>query len=224
MKYWMLICVALAVYAQPVESQESVKVSSPGEDAKALAGYVEFNLSGALEGRKPNVSVQLEGVMIKMVAAAANEAKSPVAVLLEELKLVQVQVYEDIAELYQVVRPIGEQVIVDLKQNGWEQVVSVPEDTDAVDVLVKSSGDLILGLVILVMEEEELVFVNLAGDISPEVMGGLLGKLGAGVLTGEVDLEALLSGGWEFEEAEVEETGGRATGEATPKQEDDSAH
>lgn len=213
MKKWIAVGIfgiLMMALAKPALGQAVVGGTEPANSTKSLPGYVEFDLLDALGGKKPNVSVFLEGAMLKMAAAAASEANTPITTLLEQLRLVQVKVFEDMANHYQNIRPVAEAKIADLKENGWTPAVSVPEENETVDVLVKSSNDFIQGLLVLVMEEDEVVFVNVAGDIDPVVMGSLLGSLGAGVFTGDVDFEDLLFPGMEEEVEEVYSEDGEA--------------
>jgi len=209
LKKWIAVGVfgiLMAALAQPAlaqqgsagathEGSEETKVQ-PSKGTKDLPGYVEFDHSKMTGALKPNVSVMLEGAMLKMAAAASAEANTPITALLEQLKLVQVKVFEGIqGGDWMSLSQFAIKKIAELKEGGWTPVVSVPEEEERVDVLVKSSDDSIQGLVVLVVEKDEVVLVNLAGDIDPTVMGGMLGKLGAGVFTGEFDFEHFLMGG-----------------------------
>lgn len=167
--------------------------SPTGSTVKSSSGVVEFTLDFAGGTKKPAVSVNLEGPMIRIVAAAAADAAPPLRNLLEQIELIQVKVYEDLQQDATSVLNTAAMKIAELKQQGWSTVVSVPDDDETVDVLSRTTKDSILGLVVLVAEENELVFVNLAGEIDPEGLGQMLGKYKEGILKGEFDIEDFLS-------------------------------
>lgn len=200
MKKWMIgtIVAALAVcFAEPTFSEGKVAASEASEQSRALAGYVDLDLKTLLGPTKPNVAVLLEGPMIQIAASAAASAGSPISGLLDQLKLVRVQVYESLPESASK-QDVSERVapmVEGLKGQGWTPAVSVPEEDESVEVLVKISEDKILGVVVLVVSSDEVVFVNIAGELDPKALGGTLGKLKDAIKTGNVDIENLLFSG-----------------------------
>ncbi len=70
-----------------------------------------------------------------------------------------------------------------LKADGWETVVKVREDDEFVDMFLKTNGDVIEGMVVMVIDEDdEAVFVNIIGEIDPEQIGRLGNKFNVGGL------------------------------------------
>ena len=56
-----------------------------------------------------------------------------------------------------------------LEEAGWQNVVRVKDEQDDYSLMfVKSTGDVINGLVVLTLSDDEAVFVNLIGNIQPE--------------------------------------------------------
>ena len=189
MAKWFTAFLILVLFAGGAWTQGSPTSST----VKSSSGVVEFTLDFAGGTKKPAVSVNLEGPMIRIATAAAAEAAPPIGKLLEQIELIQVKVYEDLQQDATSVLHTAAMKIAELKQQGWSTVVSVPDDNETVDVLSRTSRDSILGLVVLVAEENELVFVNLAGEIDPEGLGQMLGKYKEGILKGEFDFEDFLS-------------------------------
>ncbi|MCG3198637.1 MAG: hypothetical protein GHCLOJNM_03141 [bacterium] len=200
MKKWMIVTIATALavcFAQPIFAEAKVAASEASEQSRALAGYVDLDLKTLLGPTKPNVAVLLEGPMIQIAASAAAAAGSPISGLLDQLKLVRVQVYESLPEsaTKQDVTEKVAPMVEGLKGQGWTPAVSVPEEDESVEILVKISEDKILGVVVLVVSSDEVVFVNIAGELDPKALGGTLGKLKDAIKTGNVDIEDLLFSG-----------------------------
>ena len=64
-----------------------------------------------------------------------------------------------------------------LLKKGWERLARVQEEGGLVKVLMLPSGESILGLVVLVVEENEIVFANVAGNIDMAQLGSLAEKM-----------------------------------------------
>ncbi len=186
---WFASILILMLFTAGAWAQAAPPSPTAPSTVKSSSGVVTFSLENA----KPSVSVNLEGPMIRIAAAAAGEAGSPISDLLDQIKLVHVQVYEGLQQDATVVLNAASNKIVELKQQGWSSAVSVPNKGESVDVLTRTSEDAILGLVVLVAEKNEIVFVNLAGEIDPEGLGKMIGKFKEAILDGNlVDFQEAL--------------------------------
>jgi hypothetical protein len=192
MAKWFAAILILVVFMPEAWTQATPSGSTAGSAIASSSGVVHFVLDPSPGGKKPSVSVNLEGPMIRIAAAAAADAAPPLRELLEQIELVQVQVYEDLQQDATAILQTASKKIEELKQQGWTTVVSVPDKGESVDVLTRTSEDAILGLVVLVADENELVFVNLAGEIDPEGLGKMIGQFKDGILEGDFDFEDLL--------------------------------
>ncbi len=193
MTKWFVAILLLFLFSGGAWAQAAPVSSTAGSNIECSSGVVQFTLDFPSGTKKPAVSVNLEGPMIRIATAAAAEAAPPIGKLLEKIELIQVKVYEDLQQDATSVLNMAAKKIEELKQQGWTTVVSVPDDDETVDVLSRTSKDAILGLVVLVAEKDEVVFVNLAGEIDPERLGRMIGKYKEGILKGEFDFEDLLS-------------------------------
>lgn len=55
----------------------------------------------------------------------------------------------------------------------WSPIVRVVEDDSRVHIFVKENDGILLGLAIVAIDDEELVFVNLMGEINPDRLASL---------------------------------------------------
>jgi hypothetical protein len=89
--------------------------------------------------------------------------------LLDDVDGVRVSIYkvEKNSELFK--DNFGE-TEANLRADGWQHIVRVndEESTDYSLMFIKSSGDVIDGLVVLSLSDDEAVFVNVIGNIHPD--------------------------------------------------------
>ena len=63
----------------------------------------------------------------------------------------------------------------DLQKKGWSLVAKVREESESVNVFVLDDGEVIRGLVVLIidLDEGEMVFANVAGSLDPRALARL---------------------------------------------------
>ena len=61
-----------------------------------------------------------------------------------------------------------------LSQQGWESVVTVNKDDEQVRIFMKFNGDIVEGITVIALEEDEAVFVNVIGDLKPDELGKVM--------------------------------------------------
>ena len=61
-----------------------------------------------------------------------------------------------------------------LKSSGWEPIVQVNEDDEQVLVYMKMIEGQMEGMTVMVVDEEEAVFVNIIGQLNPAELGRVM--------------------------------------------------
>ncbi|MEE8338962.1 MAG: DUF4252 domain-containing protein, partial [Xanthomonadales bacterium] len=61
-----------------------------------------------------------------------------------------------------------------LNQQGWESVVTVNTDDEQVRIFMKFNGENVEGITVMVLQEDEAVFVNVIGDLKPDELGKVM--------------------------------------------------
>jgi hypothetical protein len=180
-----VMCVLMALVA--VCAMSSVCVAA---ELKALPGYVDIEKTDLVGKKAPEVKVTLEGALLKMLAAASAEADPGLGKLLPGIDAIQVQVYSDLegGNVPAKARTLG----AALKKQGWSDVVSIPEEDEYIEFLVKSDDDFILGLLGMVAEEDSLVFINVVGTVDAAEFGKQIGKVIHDVGNGEMNFAGLI--------------------------------
>jgi hypothetical protein len=171
-------------------------VVAPGDaaardDKSGHPGYVNVDWSALVGDRQPTVQVQLERPLLRLIAAASKEQGEDLDDLINQLAFVRVNVYDDLnADDAKVAAEVDARA-ADLSAKGWTSVAKVREDDQRVHVLMKSDDEKIVGFLIFVADDENLVFVNIAGDMDPETFGAKMANVAAKFSGGELNFEGL---------------------------------
>lgn len=133
------------------------------------SGYADID-TPRHRGMTRDTSLSL-GPMVMRFASNHVDDDPATKALLESIDGVRVSVYE-LQE--NIDRPAlvadMERAACDLANDDWQAIVQVREDDENVHILLKESDSTIVGVAIMVADEEEFVFVNVMGEISPEVL------------------------------------------------------
>ena len=165
---------------------------------KQHPGYVDFKIQDIGSGIKPNVQILLEEPLLKMISSASANSEPEFAQVLSLLKLVRVEVTENLAGKAPEIRSrFAEQTSLLKEKQGWNSMVHVEENDESVDIMLKFANNKIAGLALFVQGADEVVFINIVGEVEVERLGRVLGKMGGKFMQGNMDLsqfEKMLSG------------------------------
>ena len=135
------------------------------EDAlKGLPGYVDF---GELQGvyGEPKVMINLGGSILKFVGGMTKDDPQAAA-LLDNLTGVRINVYSTGGNPEAALQQVS-QVKTLLQSGNWEPIVQVNEEGEQAQIFIKLSGELMEGLTVMAVDEEEAVFINIIGQLDP---------------------------------------------------------
>ena len=146
-------------------------------------GYADLESLGMFDvDNKLTISI---GPALLRFAAMEVEDDPETRALLQGLKGVRVRIYEIDGNPRRVAARLA-RMSSHLQEDGWMPLMLVRERNEAVHLLVKSRGDAIQGLTLLVSDgESEAVVVNLIGDIRPERFSDAMIALDLGVAEGQ---------------------------------------
>ena len=144
-------------------------------DVRRMPGYVEINRVPEVEEAGSSVEVFLRRPLLKMVSMAVRQEDREFAELLDRLHLIQARIFEDLGS--EDLRPVVQSITDDL-DDGWERVVRIREKDERIDLYLRPDGDDIAGLYVAIQEDEgnEIVLVNIVGDIDPAELGRIGAK------------------------------------------------
>lgn len=144
------------------------------EDLSKLPGYVDFESLNLMNGRMSNLEINLEGPLLTLVSEAVKDEDSEFSQLLSMLKSIRVQSY-DLEEVPDT-GPLLDQadhIAETLRAEGWRVIVRVREKEERVHVLLKEVEETIAGMMLVVVEPDELILVNIVGTFDPAQLGRL---------------------------------------------------
>jgi len=144
------------------------------KDLERLPGYVDPAPFLALEDEDGElVSITIPGTLLKALAGPFGK-ESELAGLIGGLEWVGATIVgtED-PERIRKARELFDSTEKRLLREGWERLVVVREEGSTVKVLILNTEKTIAGLVVMVIDDEEIVFTNIAGVIDLEKLGAL---------------------------------------------------
>ena len=158
-----LVCTLLAL---PVMAQE--------DELKDLPGYVDFGDLSLTYG-EPKITINLGGTMLNFVGMMSSSESPETSEMISKLKGIRVQIYsiEDNADA--AMNQFGD-TKSSLKSSGWEPIVQVNEDDEQVLVYMKAVEGNMEGMTVMVVDQEEAVFVNVIGQLNPAELAKVMDK------------------------------------------------
>lgn len=143
-------------------------------------GYFAIEEMGILAQDDLEVDVDLQGAMLQVVAGAIqNDENDPdLAALVSKLERVRVQVGSPQRVDQSALEFSFQDAIANMESAGWYRILRVIEDEEQVHLYAREGDGRIVGLTVLVNDgSDEVVLVNIVGDIDPVALGKSLSKL-----------------------------------------------
>ncbi len=200
-----LLIVALACVAPTMapaaegENQQgspsgSQSISQPGRHP----GIVSIDWSKHFGDEKPAVKLRLGPTLLRFMTSMTSEAAAEAPELraldeiISQVRLVRVDVYKNHVSARDFANAAQAETAA-LADDGWESVVQAREDGKRSDVMILPQGDQIVGIVVVAAEDDEIAFVNIAGDFDAADLGKHLGAVIRQANQGKIKLKDLVS-------------------------------
>ena len=158
-------------------------------------GYADF---GALQhlSADSHVGLSLGPVPLKIAAwginLAEDEDDEEIGSFLRELRAVRVYTFEGVDEDPADVERGVKDLTAELARDGWLNIAAVREESELTSVFLRPDKNFTHhGLVVVVQEPDEVVLVNLIGNIRLDFIDGYMADLDVHVPPIEIDPAAL---------------------------------
>ena len=168
-----LLC---TLFSLPVIAQE--------DELKDLPGYVDFGDLSLTYG-EPKITINLGGTMLNFVGMMSSSESPETSEMISKLKGIRVQIYS-LEENADVARSQFSDTKSSLKSSGWEPIVQVNEDDEQVLVYMKTLDGNMEGMTVMVVDDEEAVFVNVIGQLNPAELAQVMDQFDVNV---DLDLD-----------------------------------
>ncbi len=146
-------------------------------DVRADPGYLDLGMIESWFNQEANIEVNVQGALLNLVRSASRHEDEELADMLGKLKGVYVRGYKiDPAAVENIASRTGK-LAQSLSADGWETVVRMRDEEERVDVFLRSNQNRIAGLVVMVVGEDETIFVNIVGEIDPDDIGRIGGRV-----------------------------------------------
>lgn len=140
---------------------------------------LDLNMLDGMFSEEATVEVNLRGALLNLVAEASRSDEPEFAGIVDDLRGIYVRQYS-LASARANIQNSVDSMARTLESNGWETLVRVREEGENTFVYLLSDGDVINGLVVMSLDEEdnEATFVTIDGRIDPAHVGRLGGHFG----------------------------------------------
>jgi len=141
-------------------------------------GYYPIESMGVLAKGDLEVDIDLTGAMLQVAAGAMQTEHGEdedLAQLVAGLERVRVQVGTPQGADASTIAHSFETAISTMEGAGWSRILRVLDEGEQVYVFARENAGRIAGLTALINDEnEEIVLVNIVGDIDPVVLGKVI--------------------------------------------------
>ena len=138
-------------------------------------GYVDFGSLQQLDAES-DFGISLGPLPLQIAKWVTNDDEE-IGPFLRELRAVRVYTFDGIADSKQVADGI-EKLRVELADEGWLNVATVREDEELTSVFLRPDKDFAHhGLAVILQEPDEVVLVNLIGNIKLDFINGYMADL-----------------------------------------------
>ena len=157
----------------------SLPVIAQEDELKDLPGYVDFGDLSLTYG-EPKITINLGGTMLNFVGMMSASESPETSEMISKLKGIRVQIYSIEENSDAAMNQFGE-TKSNLKSSGWEPIVQVNEDDEQVLVYMKAVDGNMEGMTVMVVDQEEAVFVNVIGQLNPAELAQVMDKFDVNV-------------------------------------------
>lgn len=153
----LLVMMFTALLAMPAWAQD--------DDLKDLPGYVDFGALTEMYG-EPSIEIAVGKTLLGLVSAFGASEDPEAAALFKRLKGVRIHVFETDGLADGAMDHVKE-ISSRLSSQGWESVVKVNSSDEQVRIFLRINGEMVEGITVMAMEEDEAVFINVIGNLDP---------------------------------------------------------
>ena len=170
---WMASGPADLLWAQ----DPAPKPSAPAITDKAVEeepGFFDFAGLNLFEQQDLDMHISVKGPLLALVAAASREAEPDLSDALDQLKGVEVRVYNLSEKRRPKARDLLDDIADSLRKQGWKSAITVQVQRDHGYAFLRYVKKKPIGLAAMyITDENQAVFVNIVGTMDMATIGRL---------------------------------------------------
>jgi hypothetical protein len=156
-------------------------------------GYVDSDALQRLESDS-RLALSFGPLPLRLAGWVLDEDDAEIESMIAELRGVRVHVFEGLRDADEVARGV-EELQARLLGDGWHSVVSVRDGAERVSVLLRPGAEgTAHGAAVIIHEPNEVVLVNLIGNVRLDLMGGYMSELGVRIPATAIDAANVQAG------------------------------
>lgn len=139
------------------------------QDASLRDGFIDLVEIENWFDQTPKLEVNIDGPLLEFLQETVRESDEDAHRILGRIDFVQVRGFDLEAGDPQRIGERTDRLAQMLEETGWHLTARVREDDENVSVFTRIAERKMKGLVVMIVsdDEDEAVFVNIAGDIEP---------------------------------------------------------
>lgn len=159
-----------------IAALSAVTLFAQKADYSKEPGYVDFGSLASFSSGDKGQEVIVEQGLFKMLAKMAGEENKEMAQQLSALKLVRFNAFDIEEGNENAIENKVASIDKDLLNKNWDRIVRTKSDNEYLNIYVKTAGtEKFLGIVLTSINSKtkKASFINVVGDIDPELIGKL---------------------------------------------------
>jgi len=183
----LLLALALGTFGQDTFGQDTFAQDTAERDPLAgHPGFVDFGDLGLFGEDDLEIHVSVKGPLLRLVAATTRRDEPELASMLESLEGIELRVYNAAEPERGAVRDLIGELASRLTRQDWQSALTVRSGRSYGYVFLRLDGETPQGLAAMLLDDDnQVVFVNIVGEVDPSELGRLAGRFGVEALSEE---------------------------------------
>lgn len=143
------------------------------QELETHPGFFPLDSIGGLTSDDVSLEVNLQGAMLELVALATAEDDPELSQLVSGLRAIRVRIAPVARIDLAAMRSSFPNAARRLEETGWRAMLRAREEDEEIYMFAREVKGEILGLTLLAFDEEEVVLLNLVGELDLARLGSL---------------------------------------------------
>ncbi len=143
------------------------------DDFEKAPGFIDLDQIFDFRTDSATTEIEIKNPLLSLVAEASEAEDPELSKLLSSLKFIKVYSFPTTPEQFDSIKERIDRADKKMLNRQWERFVRVRQKGELTNIYMKLDGKKVVGLTILAVDKEEMVFVNIVGTIDMSSIGKL---------------------------------------------------